>query len=69
MSVLMQEPFTWPVQSYTWNLLLKKCICVGRTIVYTVSLGDKNEWLSLSMNVIVVIDPIFARMHGPVWWL
>ena len=51
MSVPMQEPFTWPVQSYTWNLLLKKCICVGRTIVYTVSLGDKNEWLSVSVNV------------------
>ena len=47
----MQEPFTWPVQSYTWNLLLKNCICVGRTIVYTVSLGDKNEWLSVSVNV------------------
>ena len=56
-----------------FEITLKICIIVGRTInCNKVPPGDKNEWLSVSINVLgevmVVIDPIYACMPR-VWWL
>ena len=50
MSIPMQEPSTWTVQSY-YGITLKKSICVGRTTVNTVPSNDKNEWFPVSMDV------------------